>query len=148
MVPERKTIFVACDKDGVSTYRAVIARRTENNFFRIVSEQPIGETWKFGTGMVVRCCWRYLDEGGGLFAVDLATADLPVFEIGQRVLVTRHGGWMNDFSGTVTAGPESTDTLLGPENLWWVEFDSTQEDTDGGYQYWKAQILGSYLQRV
>jgi len=145
MASKTEVILVARAAVGARDYRPVQSQRTEENFFRIVSKRPSGESWEFETGDVVRGCWRYFGDSGGVVAVAPASAELPIFKLGQRVLVSRHAGWKSDCFGAIAAGPEATTTLLGPDNLWWVEFDTPQEDFDGGEHYVKAQILGSYL---
>ena len=67
------------------------------------------------------------------------------FEIGSRVKVSSRGGWKNDCLGTIAGGPEPVETLQGPENYYWVEFDEPQEDINGPDSYSKAQILSCYL---
>jgi hypothetical protein len=66
-------------------------------------------------------------------------------EIGFRVVVSSKGGWKNDCLGTVVGGPEPLETLKGPDNYYWVEFDEPQEDINGPDQYSKAQVLSCYI---
>ena len=68
------------------------------------------------------------------------------FAAGSRVRVLTAGGWKRSCSGTVVDEPEATETLLGPTFIHWIEFDEPQEDINGSDQYWKAQILGEYLE--
>ena len=68
------------------------------------------------------------------------------FSKGSRVRVSIAGGWKQSFTGTVTADPEATNTLLGDTYIHWVEFDQPQEDINGPDLYRKAQILGYYLE--
>jgi hypothetical protein len=68
------------------------------------------------------------------------------FTAGSRVRVLTAGGWKRSCTGTVVDEPESTETLLGPTFIHWVEFDEPQEDINGPDQYRKAQILGEYLE--
>jgi len=105
------------------------------------------EKWQFKPGDVVRCAWRYSGDGndGGIVAISLADSKLPKFAVGDRVLVSRHGGWKRNCLGTVVAGPEQTETRLGPDSLYWIEFDRPEEDMSGGHGYTNAQILSSYL---
>ena len=75
----------------------------------------------------------------------MSGAFVKVFEIGRRVQVSSEGGWKQDCLGTITGGPEPVETLKGPDNYYWVEFDEPQEDINGPDSYSKAQILSCYL---
>jgi hypothetical protein len=70
------------------------------------------------------------------------------FNIGERVSVSTEGGWKKDFTGVIVDGPEAIDTLKGPENFCWVQFDEPQEDINGSDEYYKAQILSCYIDRI
>ena len=114
---DTETILVRLLGGSDDSYRPVQARRTSANFFRIVSEPTEMEKWQFKPGDVVRCAWRYSGDGndGGIVAISLADSKLPKFAVGDRVLVSRHGGWKRDCLGTVVAGPEQTETLYAPQ---------------------------------
>ena len=61
-------------------------------------------------------------------------------------MVLASGGWKRDCPGTVVDGPELVDTLQGPDNYWWVEFDEPEADINGGpWTYRKAQVLSCYV---
>jgi hypothetical protein len=68
------------------------------------------------------------------------------FPPGSRVRVLTSGGWKRSFLGTVVGEPEPTTTLLGDTFIHWVQFDEHQEDINGPDRYYKAQILGFYLE--
>jgi hypothetical protein len=68
------------------------------------------------------------------------------FPAGSRVRVLTTGGWKHSALGTVVGEPEPTETLLGPTFIHWVQFDEPQEDINGPDRYYKAQILGQYLE--
>ena len=46
------------------------------------------------------------------------------FRINEKVIVSSEGGWKNDFTGTITDGPESVETRQGEDYYYWVDFDS------------------------
>jgi hypothetical protein len=145
---ENETIFVEIIVDNKSSFRAVQAKRTRENFFHIVSEPANLENSNFRTGDIVRCVWRYFDDScnGGIVACSLTDITLPSYSRGDRVAVSRHAGWKRNFLGIINSGPE---TRLGSDNLYWIVFDEPQEDMNGdGYTYISAQILGEYLSLV
>jgi hypothetical protein len=78
----------------------------------------------------------------------LDTVQRKSFSIGARVAVAPSERWKQSFMGTVCDGPESVDTLKGPEYFYWVEFDEPQEDVNGPDRYRKAQILSCYLEHA
>jgi hypothetical protein len=67
------------------------------------------------------------------------------FQIGDRVRVSSEGGWKNTCLGIVCGGPEPIETMKGPENFYWVQFDEPQEDVNCPDKYYKAQILSCYI---
>ncbi len=67
------------------------------------------------------------------------------FNLGDKVTVSAIGGWKKESTGVVVGGPERIETLQGPENYFWVEFDIPQQAIDGDETYTKAQILSCYL---
>jgi hypothetical protein len=147
MSSETETIFVEILADNKPHLRPVQAERTRENYFHIVSEPPKSEKSQFRVGDVVRCAWRYFDDtfNGGIVAVSSADVQLPTCSVGDRIRVSRHAGWKRSFLGTVSSNPEPTETRLGPDVLYWIEFDEPQEDMTGEDGYTKAQILSSYL---
>ena len=70
------------------------------------------------------------------------------FKLGDRVTVSASGGWKRSFEGAIVGGPESTTTMQGPEDYYWVQFDENRQCVDGDDEYYKAQILSRYLALV
>ncbi|MGH1375180.1 MAG: hypothetical protein ACRBCK_02430 [Alphaproteobacteria bacterium] len=68
-----------------------------------------------------------------------------MFQIGDKVIVSKDGGWKNDCSGVICSAPEPIDTLKGPENFYWVRFDQPEQDVNGDDEYIKAQVLSCYI---
>ncbi|MBK8814832.1 MAG: hypothetical protein IPN42_04660 [Methylococcaceae bacterium] len=68
----------------------------------------------------------------------------PYF-LGDKVLVSEHSGWQCNFLGTVVSNPEPSQTNLGQETLYWVQFEKPQKDRSENEEYIKAQISNAYL---
>ncbi|WP_431121368.1 hypothetical protein [Variovorax paradoxus] len=73
---------------------------------------------------------------------------MKTFDLYARVYVAASGGWKATFLGTICSEAEPVQTVKGPENYYWVEFDESQEDVSGPDLYRKAQILSCYLESV
>lgn len=70
------------------------------------------------------------------------------FDIGDRVEVSKEGGWKNNFTAQVTGGPDSIRTRQGEDYYYWVEFDEPQDDLSEDGPYESAQILSRYLTKI
>ncbi|MBK8814581.1 MAG: hypothetical protein IPN42_03300 [Methylococcaceae bacterium] len=147
MTSELESIYIELVEDGVSKYSKIQARRTSENFFHITSEPLPEHIGSFKAGDYVRCAWRYFGAGfdGGIVAIMQAKSKLPLFSIGDKVLVSEHSGWQCNFLGTVVSNPEPSQTNLGQETLYWVQFEKPQKDRSENEEYIKAQISNAYL---
>ena len=56
---------------------------------------------------------------------------MKTFDLYARVYVAGSGGWKATFLGTICSEAEQVQTVKGPENYYWVEFDEPQEDVSG-----------------
>jgi hypothetical protein len=150
MTTELESIYIEVVEKGFSKYSQIQARRTNDNFFQIVSEPPPEHIGSFKPGDLVRCVWRYFGPGfdGGIVATMQAQNKLPSFAIGDKVMVLEHSGWQSNFLGTVVSSPESNQTNLGQVTLYWVQFETPQKDRSGNTEYFKAQISNPYLESV
>jgi len=70
------------------------------------------------------------------------------FSIGERVVVSKEGGWKRNCVGTICGGPEDIKTLQGPEYFYWVKFDNPEQDVNDAHEYSKGQILSQYINRL
>ncbi len=131
-------------------YSPINAIRTSENHFKLVGALQVDSVGAFKKGDIVRCTWRYFGPGfdGGIFATSLAKDSLPMFSVGDRVLVSEHAGWEKSFSGSVESAPIPTKTMLGVADLYRVKFDEPQRDRSLEDEYVIAEIPNVYLQSV
>jgi hypothetical protein len=66
------TIYLNLVGEGIACLRSVQAEHLGRDYYRIVEEQPSGESWEFGPGQVVRCRKQKLSNGKALVAFEEA----------------------------------------------------------------------------
>lgn len=127
---DTETIYVDAEKGATGGYFELEARRTSENYFEIVSEANNEIVCAFRCGDIVRCAWHYFGDGfdGGVVAVYLSSQKLQDFNIGDRVRVSEHAGWSNNFYGKVTSDSVHSEDRLGSQTIYWIEFESPQKD--------------------
>ena len=70
------------------------------------------------------------------------------FKIGDKVTVSKSGGWKENYSGTVSglAGENGLQkTRQGLVYMYWIDFDGDAYDIDGDGPYYKSEVLSIYL---
>jgi hypothetical protein len=73
------------------------------------------------------------------------------FEIGDRVVVSKDGGWKDNYTGKVVglAGDNGLQkTRLGLVYMYWIKFDGDAFDIDNDGPYLESEVLSIYLSNV
>lgn len=70
------------------------------------------------------------------------------FKLGDKVKVSKDGGWRQDFLGTIDSVPENAMTRQGQEYAYMVKFDEPQDDLSEDGPYIASQILSKFLTKI
>ena len=70
------------------------------------------------------------------------------FKLGDKVKVSKEGGWQQDFLGSIDSLRENIETQQGEELAYMVKFDEPQHDLSDNGPYASSQILTRYLTKI